>query len=232
MLRAAVATGTEFGLPGQGDHGRRAARPRRDHGGHRRRAPGPARRRGRAGCSTASPAPRGRPRTWSSWSAPDGIDLAINLEVPEDVVVERISGRRVCSSCGTIYSVGSTSPPTTGVVRQVRRRGRAARRRHRGGRAQAPGDLRRADGAADRLVRRAGRCWSPSTASAIPTTSPTASSRRSTQRLAASIAGQRVGAPGRTLGRRHLIAGAPMPVVSVRSARAAPPRSPCHANHR
>ena len=27
--------------------------------------------------------------------APDGVDLAINLEVPEDVVVERITGRRV-----------------------------------------------------------------------------------------------------------------------------------------
>lgn len=40
----------------------------------------------------------------------DGIDLAINLEVPEDVVVERISSRRVCSNCGAIYSV--QSPPT------------------------------------------------------------------------------------------------------------------------
>jgi adenylate kinase len=29
--------------------------------------------------------------------------------VPEDVVVERISSRRVCSNCGTIYSV--QSPP-------------------------------------------------------------------------------------------------------------------------
>jgi adenylate kinase len=41
----------------------------------------------------------------------DGIDLAINLEVPEDVVVERISSRRVCSNCGAIYSV--QSPPAT-----------------------------------------------------------------------------------------------------------------------
>ncbi len=38
-----------------------------------------------------------------------GIDLAIDLQVPEDVVVERISSRRVCSNCGTIYSV--QSPP-------------------------------------------------------------------------------------------------------------------------
>lgn len=38
------------------------------------------------------------------------IDLAVNLEVPEDVVVGRISSRRVCSNCGAIYSVDS--PPT------------------------------------------------------------------------------------------------------------------------
>jgi adenylate kinase len=41
---------------------------------------------------------------------PDGIDLAINLEVAEDIVVARISSRRVCSNCGTNYSVDS--PPT------------------------------------------------------------------------------------------------------------------------
>ncbi|MGB6058406.1 MAG: adenylate kinase [Microthrixaceae bacterium] len=41
----------------------------------------------------------------------DGIDLAIDLEVPEDIVVERISSRRVCSNCGAIYSV--QSPPST-----------------------------------------------------------------------------------------------------------------------
>lgn len=39
-----------------------------------------------------------------------GIDLAINLEVAEDIVVERISSRRVCSNCGTNYSVDS--PPS------------------------------------------------------------------------------------------------------------------------
>jgi adenylate kinase len=37
-------------------------------------------------------------------------DLAISLEVPENVVIERISSRRVCSECGAIYSVDS--PPT------------------------------------------------------------------------------------------------------------------------
>lgn len=33
------------------------------------------------------------------------IDVVLNLEVPEEVVLERITKRRVCSSCGRIYSV-------------------------------------------------------------------------------------------------------------------------------
>jgi adenylate kinase len=37
------------------------------------------------------------------------VDLVLDLEVPEDVVVERISKRRVCSDCATNYSVDS--PP-------------------------------------------------------------------------------------------------------------------------
>lgn len=40
-------------------------------------------------------------------SAP--IDLVIDLEVPEDVVLQRISDRRVCEDCGTNYSV--QTPP-------------------------------------------------------------------------------------------------------------------------
>jgi len=38
------------------------------------------------------------------------IDLAVDLEVPRQVVLERLSSRRVCSSCGTIYSL--SEPPT------------------------------------------------------------------------------------------------------------------------
>ena len=39
------------------------------------------------------------------------IDVALNLEVPESLVVERMSSRRVCSSCGRIYS--TSEPPTS-----------------------------------------------------------------------------------------------------------------------
>jgi len=42
------------------------------------------------------------------------IDLVISLEVPVDVIVDRISGRRVCSACGHTYHVRYSPPPPTG----------------------------------------------------------------------------------------------------------------------
>lgn len=41
--------------------------------------------------------------------APNTVDMAINLDVPEDVVVERITRRRVCTNCGATYSVGDAA---------------------------------------------------------------------------------------------------------------------------
>jgi adenylate kinase len=34
-----------------------------------------------------------------------GIDLAINLEVPRDIVLDRLAGRRVCENCQRVYHV-------------------------------------------------------------------------------------------------------------------------------
>jgi adenylate kinase len=39
------------------------------------------------------------------------IDLAVNLEVPREKVLERLSSRRVCQDCGAIYSVAQ--PPSS-----------------------------------------------------------------------------------------------------------------------
>jgi adenylate kinase len=47
--------------------------------------------------------------------APEGVQLAIDLDVPEDVVVGRITSRRVCSSCGTTYSTDRDESARTGV---------------------------------------------------------------------------------------------------------------------
>ena len=41
-----------------------------------------------------------------------GPDLALDLDVPEAVVIDRISARRVCSGCGAIYSLAA--PPASG----------------------------------------------------------------------------------------------------------------------
>ena len=57
----------------------------------------------------------GFPRTVVQAEALGGfatIDVAVDLQVPEDVVLERISSRRVCKSCGRIYSV--EAPPSSG----------------------------------------------------------------------------------------------------------------------
>lgn len=56
----------------------------------------------------------GFPRTLGQADALLGIttvDLAVNIEVPRDVVLERLSSRRVCSNCGAIYS--TAEPPTS-----------------------------------------------------------------------------------------------------------------------
>jgi len=37
------------------------------------------------------------------------LDLVVNLDVPTDIVLDRIAGRRVCEKCGTTYHV--TAPP-------------------------------------------------------------------------------------------------------------------------
>ena len=42
---------------------------------------------------------------------PDGLDLLLDLDVPTDVVISRIAGRRVCADCGETYHVDS--PPQT-----------------------------------------------------------------------------------------------------------------------
>jgi adenylate kinase len=43
---------------------------------------------------------------------PGGVALALNIDVPTDLVTERLSARRVCRSCGTIYRVGDESANT------------------------------------------------------------------------------------------------------------------------
>lgn len=43
------------------------------------------------------------------------LDFAVNLEVPLDVLVERISGRRICPTCAATYHVKYNQPKIEGV---------------------------------------------------------------------------------------------------------------------
>ena len=117
MLRAAVASGTEFGL---------RARSVMDDGGlvsdeimvgivDERLNESDTTKRGYI--------LDGFPRTEAQALALEKItvdrplDVVLNLEVPEDVVLERITKRRVCKTCGQIYSVDS--PPKNGWICDV-----------------------------------------------------------------------------------------------------------------
>jgi adenylate kinase len=44
-----------------------------------------------------------------------GIDVVINLQVNDNVVVERITGRRSCPKCGAVYHVKNMPPQRDGV---------------------------------------------------------------------------------------------------------------------
>jgi adenylate kinase len=43
------------------------------------------------------------------------LDAVINIEVPDEILVERISGRRICRSCGATYNVNSKPSLKEGV---------------------------------------------------------------------------------------------------------------------
>jgi adenylate kinase len=109
MLRAAVKEGTEFGrkakeymdagqlLPDDvvvGLVGERLDRPDTKSRGY-----------------ILDGFPRTAPQAEALASITDSrpIEVAIDLDVPEDIVLERIASRRVCTDCGTNYSV--MAPP-------------------------------------------------------------------------------------------------------------------------
>ena len=137
---------------GQALHGRGRARARRDRGRRRSRsASRPAVRSTTASCSTGSRARCSRPSELDRVLDGRPLDLAINLDVPREIVLDRIAGRRVCENCQTRVPREHAARRRLDV-RHVRRQRRAARRRHRrGGRPPA------------RALRAARRCRSSTT---------------------------------------------------------------------
>jgi len=117
MLRAAVASGTEFG---------RKAKSVMDDGGlvgddimvgvvDERLNESDTTKRGYILDGFPRTVPQGESLEAITEARP--LDLVINLEVPEDVVLERITKRRVCKTCGHIYSVDT--PPKNGWLCDV-----------------------------------------------------------------------------------------------------------------
>ncbi len=43
------------------------------------------------------------------------IDAAVLIDVPKEALVERLTGRRLCRNCGTIYHVGANPSKTAGL---------------------------------------------------------------------------------------------------------------------
>ncbi len=63
----------------------------------------------------------GFPRTIPQAEALDkiaGIECALSLEVPDDVIEGRMTGRRVCLKCGATYHVANMPPKKEGVCDQ------------------------------------------------------------------------------------------------------------------
>ena len=43
------------------------------------------------------------------------LDAVINIKAPDELIVERISGRRVCESCGAVYHIHNKKPLHEGI---------------------------------------------------------------------------------------------------------------------
>ncbi len=60
----------------------------------------------------------GMPRTLNQAKALDEfakIDKALNIEVPEEVIIRRLSSRRICPNCGAVYNILTLKPKVEGI---------------------------------------------------------------------------------------------------------------------
>ena len=57
----------------------------------------------------------GVPRTIPQETMGIDVDTALSIEVDDDVIVERMSGRRTCPACGGTYHVVNNPPKTEGI---------------------------------------------------------------------------------------------------------------------
>jgi adenylate kinase len=117
MLRAAVASGTEFGLKAKTvmDAGQLVSDEIMVGVVDERLNESDTTKRGYI--LDGFPRTEAQARALQAITAERPLDAVLNLEVPEEVVLERITKRRVCVACGHIYSVDS--PPKNGWICDV-----------------------------------------------------------------------------------------------------------------
>ncbi len=48
-------------------------------------------------------------------------DAVVSIEISDETIMQRMSGRRVCESCGASYHPGSCAPQDARRLRQLRR---------------------------------------------------------------------------------------------------------------
>ncbi len=80
------------------------------------------------------------------------ISLAVNIEVPDDVIVERAIGRQVCTQCGAIYHLKAKPPHFMGICDNCRAAAHGARRRSAFDGAASAGGVSSLDGAGDGVL--------------------------------------------------------------------------------
>ena len=117
IFRANLAAKTDARHRGQALHGRRRPGPRRGDDRDRARPARPGRRGQTASCSTASRARCRRPRRSTTMLDDLGtpLDVVLELQVDDDEVVRRLSGRRTCRKCGHVWHVEFDPPAKEGV---------------------------------------------------------------------------------------------------------------------
>ncbi len=82
-------------------------------------------------------------------------DAVVSIEISDEEIEQRMTGRRTCIKCGATYHVVMAPPQAGGALRQVRRCAGAAQRRPARNRQGPPGDLSSGDRAPQGLLRRA-----------------------------------------------------------------------------
>ncbi len=60
----------------------------------------------------------GFPRTIEQAKTLEGItdiDVILQLDVPDEIIIERLSSRRICKNCGTVYNIRFLKPKKEGI---------------------------------------------------------------------------------------------------------------------